>query len=126
MTGTVYHRRQARQDLVDNARRYAREAGPGLARRFLDQARDTFGRLAEFPRMGRRYEAESAVLPGLRFFPISGFDAYLVFYRESTTGIEVVRVLHSARDIPSILAAEFGIEAVTDSLAGAGKASNPD
>ena len=33
-------------------------------------------------------------------FPV---DSYLIFYRPSQTGIDVIRVLHGSRDIDSIL-----------------------
>ena len=43
-------------------------------------------------------EAEQEELgPALHSFPV---DAYIVFYRSARGGIEVVRVLHGARDIP--------------------------
>jgi hypothetical protein len=40
----------------------------------------------------------------------SPVHVYLVFYRQITAGIEIVRVLHSARDIQRILAEEPAIE----------------
>ncbi|MFT5142831.1 MAG: toxin ParE1/3/4 [Rhodothermales bacterium] len=53
--------------------------------------------LAENPEMGRdRSELE----PGLRSFPTGH---YVIFYNAVQGGIEVLRVLHGARDIPDIL-----------------------
>jgi toxin ParE1/3/4 len=60
--------------------------------------------------MGTRYDAENSAFADIRFFPISRFKKYLVFYLPIAHGIEVVRVLHGARDIHGILAEEFGIE----------------
>jgi toxin ParE1/3/4 len=37
---------------------------------------------------------------GLYTFPV---DEYLIFYRPSQTGIEVIRVIHSSRDIEPLL-----------------------
>ena len=34
---------------------------------------------------------------------MSGFENYLIFYRPDQEGIEVVRFVHGARDIPSLL-----------------------
>ena len=62
------------------------------------------------PGMGTRYDPEHSVLAEFRFFPITRFKNDLVFYRPLADGIEVVRVLHGAQDIHSILAEEFGIE----------------
>jgi len=42
-------------------------------------------------------------LEGLRCFRIRGFENHFVFYRPHESGIEVVRVLHGARDLESIL-----------------------
>ena len=43
------------------------------------------------------------MLEGLRMWLVSGFENYLVFYIERTHFIDIVRVLHAARDIPSML-----------------------
>ena len=51
--------------------------------------------LARNPGIGRRRED---LLPMLRSFPVG---SYVIFYRSSPTGIEVIRVLHGARDIQS-------------------------
>ncbi|ADE16404.1 plasmid stabilization system [Nitrosococcus halophilus Nc 4] len=56
-----------------------------------------FTKLADFPRIGLSCEE---LAPGLLSFPVGH---YLVFYLETSDGIEVVRVLHGARDIPAIL-----------------------
>jgi toxin ParE1/3/4 len=63
------------------------------------------------PGMSPRYEHDHPALAELRVSVLSApFNAYLIFYRPVAGGIEVVRVLHGARDIPRILAEEFGIE----------------
>ena len=48
--------------------------------------------LAEQPGMG---EARPDLKDGLRVFPVGN---YIIFYRPEPDGIEVVRVLHGARD----------------------------
>jgi hypothetical protein len=42
----------------------------------------------------------------LRRAPVKGFMNYLLFYIPRSGGIDVVRVLHAARDIESIFAIE--------------------
>jgi toxin ParE1/3/4 len=37
----------------------------------------------------------------LRVWPVPGFDRHLVFYVERADYIDVLRVLHGARDIPA-------------------------
>ena len=110
MSKTIHRRPKTRQDLVDVCRYYAREAGFRVAQRFLAQAEATFTRLARMPGMGTRYEHDHPALAGLCFFPISRFPKYVVFYRPVADGIEIVRVLHGARDIATILAQELGVE----------------
>jgi len=51
--------------------------------------------LARMPEMGRkRFELSD----GLRSFAV---NRYVIFYRPTSNGIEVIRVLHAARDIPA-------------------------
>jgi toxin ParE1/3/4 len=52
-----------------------------------------FKRLLNFPQLGKR---RNDLIVGLRSFPIG---KYLIFYQETTNGIEIVRVIHGARDI---------------------------
>jgi toxin ParE1/3/4 len=110
MTRTIHRSQKARQDLVDAFRFYAREAGFRVAQRFFAQAEATFSRLASMPGTGAGYEHDHPALAGLRFSPVVRFRKYLVFYRPVADGIEIVRVLHGARDIASILAEEFAAE----------------
>ena len=70
------------------------------ADRWVDQIDEKLLLLASQPMMGRaREELES----GLRSFP---FGRYVVFYMPIDGGIDIVRVLHGARDID----AAFGDE----------------
>ena len=107
----VHKLRAARQDLVDIFYYYVSKGALPTARRFLTQADATFQRLANLPGMGTSYAPDEPLYAGLRYFPVSRFRNYLVFYRPIPGGIEVFRVLHGARDIQGILAEELGIEA---------------
>ncbi len=106
----ILRRPLADADLVAIFRYYAREAGLPVADCFFREAEATFARLAGTPGMGHRYEAEEPLYADLRYFPVSRFRKYVVFYRAAADGIEVIRVLHGARDVHSVLAAELGIE----------------
>jgi toxin ParE1/3/4 len=110
----IIRRPSANRDLVDIFRHYAREAGMRVADRFFVQAEATFARLARVPGLGTRYEPDEPLYADLHYFPISRFRKYLVFYRPVPGGIEVLRVLHGARDIAGILTGEFGVEADAD------------
>ena len=77
----IHRRHKARQDLVDIFRYYAREAGLRVAQRFFAQVEATLTRLAGMPGMGTHYNLDHPALADLRFFPVSRFRMYLVFYR---------------------------------------------
>jgi toxin ParE1/3/4 len=46
--------------------------------------------------MGR---VRDELVPSLRSFPVG---KYVIFYRPIENGIEIARILHGARDLPSI------------------------
>jgi toxin ParE1/3/4 len=79
------------------------QASLETALRFDDAAAAAFEKLARMPGLGERRESPNPRLAGLRVSPIDGFPNHLVFYRPIDGGIEVVRVLHGARDIESVL-----------------------
>lgn len=72
---------------------YAAESDAGRADRLLDLIYEKCRRLAEYPEMGR---ARHELLVNLRSFTVRN---YVIFYQPITDGIEVLRVLHGARDI---------------------------
>jgi|SRR6516225_9480634 toxin ParE1/3/4 len=68
---------------------------PRAADGVLDILDEKFRLLAGRPALGPLREDLAA---GLRMFPAG---RYLIFYRPAPDGIDVIRVLHSARDIPA-------------------------
>jgi plasmid stabilization system protein ParE len=83
---------EAEQDLLD-IWLYIAEDSPVNADRFLDRLEEKALKLSEFPQIGTdRPELAS----DLKSFPV---ERYVLYYRTSTSGIELVRVLHSSRDI---------------------------
>jgi toxin ParE1/3/4 len=110
----IVRRPLANRDLVEIFRHYAREAGLQVADRFFAEAEATFARLASMPGMGTRYEPDEPLYADLRYIPVSRFRKYLVFYRPVLGGIEVLRVLHGAREIGRILVEEFDVDADPD------------
>lgn len=99
--GRVVKRETAKRDLIDHADFIADES-PEAAMRFLAAAEQSFKQLAEMPALGTPYNAIAPVLKDIRRFRVKGFDNYLIFYFPLKDGIEVVRVLHGARDIEAI------------------------
>jgi toxin ParE1/3/4 len=110
MSKAIRRRRAARKDLVEIFRYLAHEGGLRVAERFFAQVEATFTRLARMPGIGTRCDHAHPALAELRYFPVSRFPKYIIFYRPVADGIQIVRVLHGARDVAGILAEEFGIE----------------
>lgn len=76
------------------------------ALRFYDAAEAAFNKLAEMPGMGATRTFRNSRLGGVRMWPIPHFENWLIFYRPIDQGIEVLRVVHAARDIQALLAGE--------------------
>lgn len=57
--------------------------------------------LAEAPMIGIARTCRNPALTGLRMLPVRGFSRHLIFYRPMPDKIEIVRVLHGARDLRS-------------------------
>lgn len=92
----VLRRPLARADLLD-IWNYVADDSPAKADRLLDSINKHCQTLARFPKMGR---ARNELGASLRSFPVG---TYVIFYREVSKGIEVVRILHGARDIEGII-----------------------
>ncbi len=74
--------------------------------RFLTAFRQTCGQLLETPRCGYAFAIPGQTEREIRCWRVRGFRNWLVFYRLTDSGIEVIRVLHGARDIVALLADE--------------------
>ncbi len=107
--GVIIRHGAARSDLVEIVYRSIYEGTPATGRRFRKRAEATCRQLADMPGLGALYGLEHPTLADIRYFPIAGFKNYLVFYRPVAGGVELLRVLHGARDLERILAETFGI-----------------
>ncbi|MBF0531999.1 MAG: type II toxin-antitoxin system RelE/ParE family toxin [Candidatus Omnitrophica bacterium] len=82
---------------------YIWEESPNSAANFYDACRKTFEFLERNPHIGPKYPVSNKKLLGIRFFPVIGFKKYLVFYFPQKIRIEIVRLLHTARDISGVI-----------------------
>jgi len=101
MITTVFRTNAAISDLNEQATFIQRES-PNAAIRFLAATEATFLRLAAMPELGQRQEFGRKELADLRVWQVQGFENFLIFYRPVERGIEVLRVLHAARDIAAV------------------------
>ena len=76
---------------------------PEAAERLLDAVESTVRFLLETPLAGRLREFRSARAQDVRSWPVRDFSSYLIFYRPVAEDIEVIRLLHGARDLPLLL-----------------------
>lgn len=105
MSRRVVVRPLAESDLDEQALHIAKDS-VSAALRFLDAAQAAFDRLHSFPEIGRAREFLHPDLKGVRSWPIPKFEKHVVFYRLSGDLIDILRVVHSARDLDSILGPE--------------------
>jgi toxin ParE1/3/4 len=83
---------EAERDLVD-IWQYIAEDNITNANRYLDFINSKLEQLAEFPEIGTH---RPELTNNVRSFPI---ERYILFYRIKQNSLEIVRILHSSRDI---------------------------
>ena len=98
----ILKRRQASLSLVEQAY-WISEKSPESADRFLDAAAASFSFLESNPEIGRMYEARDTRLADIRVWRISGFEKHLIFYRPCPEGVEILDVIHGARDLEALV-----------------------
>jgi len=86
---------RARSDLIE-IWSYIAEDSIANADAFIDKLHEIMKVLSLQSEAGRRQEE---LAPGLLSFP---FGRYIIFYRAVEDAIEIIRVLHGARDIPTL------------------------
>lgn len=104
MSGRILIRPKAAVD-VENCSFYLLERSLDAAIRFADAVSSAFEQLACMPGMGGLREFPNPEYANVRSWPITGFENYLIFYVPIPDGIEVIRVIHGARNIDFIFGA---------------------
>lgn len=88
---------QAEEDLID-IWLYIAHDDVDAADRVLDDIEEKLLLLTDQPSLG---PARPDIAPDLRYLPVR---RYLILYRQIADGIEIVRVVHGARDVPTLMA----------------------
>lgn len=107
MTSRVVQRARARQDILDLVA-YIAADNPRAAAAFYDAYERTLTGLERMPEKGRPYRSKEPGLRSVCAISVGRFRRYLIFYRRTGDQVEVLRVLHGARDIGGILGHEEG------------------
>ena len=105
MPGHAHWRRQAEEDLTQVYLHIGADS-PEAAERLLDAVEATIRTILDSPRIGKLWPTRAPRLDGIRFWGVRGFENYLLFYRIAGHDVEVVRLIHGARDLPKILSAD--------------------
>ncbi len=95
----VIKRVAAKRDLSDHFVFLGENASVAVARRFLHASNVSFQALAQMPELGAQRGFRDPRWSAVRTWPVKGFERYLIFYRPLTDGVEILRVVHGARDI---------------------------
>ncbi len=82
----------AKRDLADIGAYTLRKWGGAQKKRYLAQIREGFVALQQTPGIGAPREG---IAVGLRAYPVG---EHVVYYRETGTGLVVIRVLHRSMD----------------------------
>jgi toxin ParE1/3/4 len=95
----IIKRPRAKIDLIE-IWDYIADDSEARADAFIDRIDQKFRTLAQRPLIGRLRDELAA---DLRSFPVG---RYVIYYRPLPNGVEIVRVLHSARDLNADFFAE--------------------
>jgi toxin ParE1/3/4 len=102
MERRLVQRRAAEQDVAEQLAYIALDR-PAVAHRYAIALAGAYERIRRMPEIGVLRAYGPRGLRAIRVWPVPGFQRFLVFYRVTPRTVEIVRVLHSARDIPRVL-----------------------
>jgi toxin ParE1/3/4 len=106
MNREVIKRPRVEEDLIEHFAFIAQDKIEP-AERFLVVAEESFNRLARNPAIGLLWKSKRPHLRGIRFYPLPApYRSYIVFYRALGEYLEIVAVLHGARDLENALLRE--------------------
>ena len=96
----VIPRQQAEQDVDDIVAHYVAENAQDAALGFIDELERAYDHIGHYSASGSPRYAHELNLPGVRYWSLKTYP-YLIFYFDKSDCIDVWRVLHAERDIPS-------------------------
>jgi toxin ParE1/3/4 len=89
--------------MEESVRYLEAESGMDTARRFVFSLEETFKVIAQTPKIGRPALITPTEAQDVRIWRVSTFNDWLIFYRPTETTIEIIRVLHGARDLTRLM-----------------------
>src|SRR4051812_29616862 len=101
MAKAIGIRPQVYHDIADSAGFIGRNS-PGAADRFMSAYDATFQLISQAPHVGEVVPSASPRLSGMQVFRVQGFP-HVALYIERDNSIEILRVVHGARDLEKII-----------------------
>ena len=98
MSPRILRSPEAERDIVEIGL-YIAETSLTYSDLFLESVETTLIALARMPRVGFTRNFRNPKYADIRIWRVKGFENYLIFYRPITDGIEILRIIHGARDI---------------------------
>ena len=102
MAKRVRLRSLAAADLEDASEYYRQESGEQMALDYIDAVEQGIKRISRRPHAGSLRFAYELAIPDLRAWPLQRFP-YVVFYLIADDQIDVWRIVHDRRDVPTAL-----------------------
>lgn len=84
--------KDAMRELDDIFLYWAKRVSVEVAERLIDNITERFWLLGEHPTAGR---SADEIAPGVKCFPAG---KYLIYYRKKSGGIDILHIVHGARD----------------------------
>ncbi len=97
----IHRSDQSVQDVLECAM-FIQKDNPDVAQRFLESVEKTCQQITSLPEIGSQRQFRQPVLKGIRSWKVQGFENYLIFYRLGEKSLEIVRVLHGARNLKKV------------------------
>ena len=92
---------QAERD-IEECFVYIGEDDLDVAVHFLVAVEDSIEEIGRNPFIGKQREFKSSQIPTLRVWLVKNFTNYQIYYTVKSETIEIIRVLHGARDLDDI------------------------
>jgi len=96
-----HYKPEARIDIAEIGFYFAQRA-PDVENRFYQELDKTIQMLVASPDLGERCQFRNPETKGMRIWQVSKFSNYLIFYLPKGDLLEVVRVIHGARNYETI------------------------
>jgi len=98
---TIVFQRKALEDIEEIVSFIAQDSTKA-AKNFRDTLEQTCVLLAEMPDMGMARDFKNPTLTNIRLWPLKRFEKYLIFYRVQGNTLNIIRVVHGVRDLPTL------------------------